>query len=136
MRLRDAVDAISEAFVLWDLRETGWFCAQFEIPRVSRARPCPKAAPGAPPMRWVMKREAVTADRRAEPAPQCRDAGRTVSAQLRGLARGSGRWLQINERRTGDGGYVSVGSGHYRAQAPGGAACSIPSGRLKATSQR
>ena len=39
------------------------------------------------------------------PARQAEDDGATVEAQL-----DDGRWLQINERRTKDGGFVSVGT--------------------------
>ena len=41
----------------------------------------------------------------AETAPATDDGGRVYEARL-----ADGRWLQINERRTKDGGYVSVGT--------------------------
>jgi len=90
-RLRDAIEAISEAFVLWDSDNRMVLCNS-KYQRLSDLSP---AAGGAaePAARGFR-----------EPDPEGRNA-RTYEARL-----ADGRWLQINERRTRDGGYVSVGA--------------------------
>ena len=103
MRLRDAINAISEAFVLWDAQNRLVVCnskfldlhglaPEAAIPGTSYARLMARAT--AP----ILKVEGGAAELRAPDA-------RTYEAQL-----ADGRWLQINERRTKDGGYVSVGA--------------------------
>jgi len=103
MRLRDAVEAISEAFVLWDTGNRLVLCnSKF---RDLHALSHEDAVPGRryaeimgrgvlPPIRREM-RELEHAGATA----------RTFEAELT-----DGRWLQISERRTKDGGYVSVGT--------------------------
>ncbi|MDO9427718.1 MAG: ATP-binding protein [Methylobacterium sp.] len=103
MRLRDAVEAISEAFVLWDTGNRLVLCnSKF---RHLHALSQDDAVPGRrygeimgrgvlPPIRREM-RELEHAGATA----------RTFEAELT-----DGRWLQISERRTKDGGYVSVGT--------------------------
>jgi two-component system cell cycle sensor histidine kinase PleC len=102
-RLRDAIDAISEAFVLWDAQNRLVVCntkfldlhgltPDVVVPGDSYARIMMRAT--AP----VVQSEMSPVERRAEDA-------RTYEARLP-----DGRWLQINERRTRDGGYVSVGA--------------------------
>src|SRR5215212_7037188 len=102
-RLRDAVEAISEAFVLWDSGNRLVLCnSKFqhlhELPAdavVSGRSYGDVMAQGRPP---EVQHQIVREERQ--------DAGaRTFEARL-----GDGRWLQINERRTKDGGYVSVGT--------------------------
>ncbi len=102
-RLRDAVETISEAFVLWDNQNRLVMCnskyQQFHGLADDLVRPGSSydevIAAAAEPI--VSKRIAVAG----------KDAGdqRTYEAQLE-----DGRWLHINERRTRDGGYVSVGT--------------------------
>ncbi len=101
-RLRDAIEAISEAFVLWDADNRLVMCnskfmalhglgADERAPRplLRGAGPAPHPAGGA------------------EPARRRRVLGgaRSYEALLP-----DARWLQVNERRTKDGGYVSVGT--------------------------
>jgi len=103
MRLQDAIESLSEAFVLWDSKKRLVICnSKFrELHGVT-----PEIAiPGIPYGQLManaksptMEREIVLADRQAQGA-------RTYEVEL-----GDGRWLQINERRTLDGGYVSVGN--------------------------
>jgi len=102
-RLRDAIDAISEAFVLWDATNRLVICnskfqklhglpADAVVPGLTYAEVMAHARP--PLVQHQILRE------------ERQDAGaRTFEAQL-----SDGRWLQINERRTKDGGYVSVGT--------------------------
>ncbi|MCC5979070.1 MAG: PAS domain-containing protein [Salinarimonas sp.] len=103
MRLRDAVDAISEAFVLWDSENRLVLCnSKFrELHRLDHET----AAPGTA-YALVMQEAHQPIVQQELPRDACPEAGaRSFEAEL-----ADGRWLQINERRTGDGGYVSVGT--------------------------
>ena len=102
-RLRDAIEAVSEAFVLWDADNRLVTCNSKFLGLHTLT-----------PQRAVMG--AAYADLIAQATPpliqaqiplgDARHAGaRSYEAQLV-----DGRWLQINERRTKDGGYVSVGT--------------------------
>ena len=105
-RLRDAIEVISEAFVLWDSGNRLVLCNskyqslrdQAGEPERPDARRHPLAAPGEG---RVTAGEAVGA---VDDGPSA-GRSRTYEARL-----GDGRWLQVNERRTRDGGYVSVGA--------------------------
>jgi two-component system, cell cycle sensor histidine kinase PleC len=103
MRLRDAIDAISEAFVLWDAQNRLVVCNSKFLDLHGLA---PEVAiPGASYAQIMMRATAPAIQTETSPAgSRARDA-RTYEARL-----GDGRWLQINERRTRDGGYVSVGA--------------------------
>jgi len=101
MRLRDAVEAISEAFVLWDDANRLVLCnSKF---RALHALSPEDATPGR---RYpeIMGRGVLPPVRRE--LPERGQAGaRTFEVELT-----DGRWLQVSERRTNDGGYVSVGT--------------------------
>ncbi|WP_336487807.1 PAS domain-containing sensor histidine kinase [Methylobacterium nigriterrae] len=103
MRLRDAVEAISEAFVLWDTSNRLVLCnSKF---RHLHALSPEDAQPGR---RYgeIMGRGVLPRVRREMPDTEPAGAtSRTFEAELT-----DGRWLQISERRTKDGGYVSVGT--------------------------
>src|ERR1700712_4021177 len=103
LRLRDAIETIPEAFVLWDAEDRLVLCNS----HFQRLHKLPDAAvaPGTsyetvidvgsmPEVRTRLHEAGV-------PAP----GARTFEAQLAG-----GSWLHISERRTKDGGYVSVGT--------------------------
>jgi two-component system cell cycle sensor histidine kinase PleC len=102
LRLRDAVEAISEAFVLWDSANRLVLCNTkyqqlYGLPDEVAKRGTPYA-------------EIVQVGRRpiAANSFSAHEAGlgaRSVEARV-----DDGRWLQINERRTNDGGFVSVGT--------------------------
>jgi two-component system cell cycle sensor histidine kinase PleC len=103
MRLRDAIETIPEAFVLWDADNRLVLCnSNFqelhhlpdEAITVGASYESVVAA-GAKP---VVRNKVVTG------GPSVPGA-RTFEAQLE-----DGRWLHISERRTKDGGYVSVGT--------------------------
>ncbi|MYZ48874.1 ATP-binding protein [Propylenella binzhouense] len=103
LRLRDAVEAISEAFVLWDAGNRLVLCnSKFqELYDV----PSELVRPGTPYdaiIRSGTRPEITT-------STALREAGgpESVSVEAR-IA--DGRWLQISERRTKDGGFVSVGT--------------------------
>ncbi|GGK49980.1 PAS domain-containing sensor histidine kinase [Salinarimonas ramus] len=103
IRLRDAVDAISEAFVLWDADNRLVLCNS-KFRRLHDLTP-DIAAPGrtyAEVMRSG-RQPIVAHEILREERPE--HGARTFEAEL-----ADGRWLQISERRTNDGGYVSVGT--------------------------
>jgi two-component system cell cycle sensor histidine kinase PleC len=103
MRLRDAIETIPEAFVLWDVDDRLVLCnSNFQslhsLPDeqiVAGASYESVVAAGSRPM---VRNTLLTAD------PSVPGA-RTFEAQL-----DDGRWLHISERRTKDGGYVSIGT--------------------------
>ena len=81
-------------------RKTAWSCA---TPSSRPARPARRMlAPGTPYARPWPIAELCRTPRQSARAD---GAGRVYEARL-----ADGRWLQINERRTKDGGYVSVGT--------------------------
>ncbi len=101
MRLRDAVEAVSEAFVLWDAGNRLVLCnSKF---RDLHALTNEEAVPGR---RYdeIMGQGGLPSVRRGIPGPE-RGPARTFELELT-----DGRWLQVSERRTKDGGYVSVGT--------------------------
>jgi len=110
LRLRDAIETIPEAFVLWDADDRLVLCNT----HFQRLHKLPDTAvlPGTsyetvievgsmPEVRTRLHESGV-------PAP----GARTFEAQL-----DDGSWLHISERRTKDGGYVSVGTDITRIKA-------------------
>lgn len=101
-RLRDAIDAISEAFVLWDADNRLVLCNS-KFQRLHELSP-EFVVPGTP-YAEVMK------DSLPPVGPDLvENAGEQVGARTYGAQLVDGRWLQVTERRTKDGGYVSVGT--------------------------
>jgi two-component system, cell cycle sensor histidine kinase PleC len=103
LRLRDAIEAVSEAFVLWDSADRLVMCnSKYQE---LYGLPDNLVRPGA------AYEDIVNGGRRpilAKALPVAADGAvgaRSVEAQIE-----DGRWLQINERRTKDGGFVSVGT--------------------------
>jgi two-component system cell cycle sensor histidine kinase PleC len=102
-RLHDAIEAISEAFVLWDANNRLVLCNS----KFQKLHELPSDAP----LQGMSYAEVMAQGRPPEVQHQFlrqerQDVGaRTFEARLQ-----DGRWLQINERRTKDGGYVSVGT--------------------------
>src|SRR2546421_6593818 len=102
-RLRDAVETISEAFVVWDADNRLVLCnSKFQS---LHGLSDDAVTPGVRYETVVQQgtkpviRTHVTGD------PRLSEHARTFEAQL-----DDGRWLHISERRTKDGGYVSVGT--------------------------
>jgi two-component system cell cycle sensor histidine kinase PleC len=103
IRLRDAIETISEAFVLWDADNRLVMCNS----KYQQLHGMPDAAlaPGTAYAEVIaagrkpLVRSQVVTDGRPE------EGARSFELQLE-----DGRWLQINERRTKDGGFVSVGT--------------------------
>ena len=94
-RLRDAIDAVSDAFVLWDKRGRLLICNNSYKNFFSLDQRVLK--PGA--SRDLVQRVAEVAVRSWGPAPESR--GGVREAELV-----DGRWLQVSERRTAEGGLV------------------------------
>jgi two-component system cell cycle sensor histidine kinase PleC len=102
-RLADAIESTSEAFVLWDKNDRLVMCnAHYQQ---AYGLPDQVLVPGAERMAVHNAASRPVIERRlADPDPgQCQS--QTIEVQL-----ADGRWLQINERRTHDGGLVSVGT--------------------------
>ncbi|WP_305986415.1 PAS domain-containing sensor histidine kinase [Roseibium sp. MMSF_3544] len=104
VRLRDAIETISEAFVLWNAKNELVICNSNYQSLHSLPNSAIKA--GTP------YQDVMAAASNAEVAPQP-----VTVTQRGGAPEGSyeaqledGRWLQISERRTKDGGFVSVGT--------------------------
>jgi two-component system cell cycle sensor histidine kinase PleC len=103
VRLKDAVENISEAFVLWDTESKLVLCNS----KYQQFHSLPSAVcqPGTPygDVAAASKEPVV---RQFVPGQANDNSGaRSMEVQL-----ADGRWLQINERRTKDGGFVSVGT--------------------------
>ncbi len=103
MRLRDAVEAVSEAFVLWDADNRLVLCNKKyqELYRL----PDELVRPGTT-YHDILAAGTDPIIANTLPAEADGEIGaRSVEARI-----DDGRWLQINERRTKDGGFVSVGT--------------------------
>jgi two-component system cell cycle sensor histidine kinase PleC len=104
LRLRDAIEAISEAFVVWDADNRLVMCnSKFQqmqaLPDEALQAGTPYETIAAAGKQPIIRTQVKPQDGRAE------EGARTFEAQLE-----DGRWLHINERRTKDGGFVSVGT--------------------------
>ncbi len=103
VRLRDAIEAISEAFVLWDADNRLVTCNS-KFLALHELKP-DNVRVGMPYAALVAHATPPLIQTQISLGESPRGGARTYEAQL-----GDGRWLQINERRTKDGGYVSVGT--------------------------
>jgi two-component system cell cycle sensor histidine kinase PleC len=103
LRLRDAVETIPEAFVVWDAENRLVLCnSNFQE---LHNLPDDTIAAGTSYETVVAAgRKPLVRNRITNEGPHVPGA-RTFEAQL-----DDGRWLHISERRTKDGGYVSVGT--------------------------
>ncbi|MCG6203103.1 ATP-binding protein [Rhodopseudomonas sp. HC1] len=110
LRLRDAIETIPEAFVLWDADNRLVLCNS----HFQRLHKLPESAvaPG------TSYETVIEVGRMPEIRTRLGDRGgsapgaRTFEAQL-----DDGSWLHISERRTKDGGYVAVGTDITRIKA-------------------
>ena len=103
MRLRDAIESISEAFVLWDSQNRLVLCnSKFQT---LHELPDEAIVAGTPfdTIATVGRHPITRTPLKPEDKPE--EGSRAFEAQL-----SNGRWLKIAERRTKDGGYVSVGT--------------------------
>ena len=102
MRLRTAIENINESFVLWDAAARLIMCnSKYQQDNGLSDR---DVVPGALRAELEEKMLAFASERRLANANGPR-GGATYERQL-----ADGRWLQVNELRTRDGGLVSVGS--------------------------
>ncbi|RWK08096.1 MAG: PAS domain S-box protein [Mesorhizobium sp.] len=102
MRLRTAIENINESFVLWDAAERLIMCnSKFQKDNGLSDR---DVVPGATRDMLEERMLAFASERRLANA-NGPHGGVTLERQL-----ADGRWLQVNELRTRDGGIVSVGS--------------------------
>src|SRR5271166_3923265 len=109
LRLRDAIETIPEAFVLWDASDRLVLCNS----HFQRLHKLPDSAviPGTSYETVIEVGSMPEVRTRQQDVNQIPGA-RTFEAQLE-----DGSWLHISERRTKDGGYVSVGTDITRIKA-------------------
>ncbi len=99
-RLADAIECTSEAFVLWDKHDRLVMCnAHYQQ---AYGLPDEVLVPGT--------ERAMVHTAAARPVIERRIADGTGASQTSEVQLADERWLQINERRTRDGGLVSVGT--------------------------
>lgn len=103
MRLRDAIESISESFVLWDASNMLVMCnSKFQA---LHGLGDDTVVPGTPfeAVAALARQPVVRTPLKTEDRPE--EGARAFEAQIEG-----GRWMKIAERRTKDGGFVSVGT--------------------------
>src|ERR1700747_3122339 len=103
LRLRDAIETIPEAFVLWDASDRLVLCNS----HFQRLHKLPDSAvtPGTSYETGIEVGSRPEVRTRLQETSAQAPGARTFEAQL-----DDGNWLHISERRTKDGGYVSVGT--------------------------
>src|ERR1700716_393832 len=103
LRLRDAIETIPEAFVLWDAEDRLVLCNS----HFQRLHKLPDSAvtPGTSYETVIEVGSMPEVRTRLHETGTQAPGARTFEAQL-----DDGSWLHISERRTKDGGYVSVGT--------------------------
>jgi two-component system cell cycle sensor histidine kinase PleC len=103
IRLRDAIETISEAFVLWDAENRLVMCnSKYQS---LHGIPDHAAMPGTPYQEVIAAGRKPLAHSQVVTEGRYEEGARSFEIQIE-----DGRWLQINERRTKDGGFVSVGT--------------------------
>ncbi|WP_291858107.1 PAS domain-containing sensor histidine kinase [Bradyrhizobium sp.] len=103
LRLRDAIETIPEAFVLWDAEDRLVLCNS-HFQRLHRL-PDSAVTPGTSYETVIEVGSMPEVRTRLHDSANLAPGARTFEAQL-----DDGNWLHISERRTKDGGYVSVGT--------------------------
>jgi len=106
-RLREAIEAISEAFVLWDSSNRLVMCNS-KYQRLHKLS-TEVARPGAS-YAEIAALSCAPEVSNERPLATCEHGSVEVSARTYEARLADGRWLQVNERRTRDGGFVSVGT--------------------------
>ena len=103
LRLRDAIETIPEAFVLWDAENRLVLCNS----HFQRLHKLPESAvaPGTSYETVIEVGSMPEVRTRLQESASQAPGARTFEAQIE-----DGSWLHISERRTKDGGYVSVGT--------------------------
>src|SRR4051812_20879305 len=110
LRLRDAIETIPEAFVLWDAEDRLVLCNS----HFQRLHKLPDTAvtPGTSYETVIEVGSMPEVRTRLQETGAHAPGARTFEAQIE-----DGSWLHISERRTKDGGYVSVGTDITRIKA-------------------
>lgn len=103
LRLRDAIESLSEAFVLWNSEKRLVMCNS-KYQQLHGLTP-DQARPGASYESVMDAAMTPTTETQLISGSDAEEGSRTLEAQLE-----DGRWLQVTERRTKDGGFVSVGT--------------------------
>ena len=103
LRLRDAIETIPEAFVLWDAEDRLVLCNS-HFQRLHKL-PDSAVAPGTSYETVIEVGSMPEVRSRLQESSGQAPGARTFEAQIE-----DGSWLHISERRTKDGGYVSVGT--------------------------
>jgi len=103
LRLRDAIETIPEAFVLWDAENRLILCNSYfqSLHQLTDDA----VRPGTSYEAIIETGNMPVARTHMSETDQTTPGARTFEAELQ-----DGRWLHISERRTKDGGYVSVGT--------------------------
>ncbi len=102
-RLHDAIESISEAFVLWDADKRLLMCnTKFQT---LHQLPQELVKTGVSHHQLMSASTQPRVEDERQNLANAPHGARSYEARL-----ADGRWLQINERRTGDGGFVSVGT--------------------------
>ncbi|MDB5624823.1 MAG: multi-sensor signal transduction histidine kinase [Tardiphaga sp.] len=110
LRLRDAIETIPEAFVLWDAEDRLVLCnSHFQS---LHKLPDSAVTPGTSYETVIEVGSMPEVKTRLPETNALSPGARTFEAQL-----DDGNWLHISERRTKDGGYVSVGTDITRIKA-------------------
>jgi len=102
LRLRDAVETIPEAFVVWDAQNRMVLCNS----NFQELHNLPDEAIAA----GASYESIVEAGRKPVVRSKVTSEGQVPGARTFEAQLDDGRWLHISERRTKDGGYVSVGT--------------------------
>jgi two-component system, cell cycle sensor histidine kinase PleC len=102
LRLRDAIETIPEAFVVWDAENRLVLCNS----NFQDLHNLPRAALQA----GASYESVIAAGRKPTLRSQVTSEGQIPGARTFEARLDDGRWLHISERRTKDGGYVSVGT--------------------------
>ncbi len=110
LRLRDAIETIPEAFVLWDAENRLVLC-NTHFQRLHKL-PDSAVAPGTSYETVIEVGSMPEIRTRLSDSTAQVPGARTFEAQL-----DDGSWLHISERRTKDGGYVAVGTDITRIKA-------------------
>jgi len=102
LRLRDAIETIPEAFVVWDAQNSLVLCNS----NFQELHNLPDEAIKA----GASYESVVAAGRKPVVRSKVTSEGQSPGARTFEAQLDDGRWLHISERRTKDGGYVSVGT--------------------------
>jgi two-component system cell cycle sensor histidine kinase PleC len=102
LRLRDAIETIPEAFVVWDAQNCLVLCN-------SNFQELHNLSPSAV-VAGASYESVIAAGRKPTLRSQVASEGQVPGARTFEARLDDGRWLHISERRTKDGGYVSVGT--------------------------